>query len=122
MGSSLEVYPVAALPGGDPAAPAARWRSSPPGPTPYDDDAVVKLDGDVVDELDAVLAALPDRVIAEGDRAPDFTLPDQDGEEVTLSSLRGQKVVLYFYPTGQHARLHDAGLRRPRPLRRLRRP
>jgi peroxiredoxin Q/BCP len=37
-------------------------------------------------------------VIAEGDTAPDFTLPDQDGEEVTLSSLRGETVVLYFYP------------------------
>jgi peroxiredoxin Q/BCP len=37
-------------------------------------------------------------VIAEGDTAPDFTLPDQDGEEVTLSSLRGQTVVVYFYP------------------------
>ena len=30
--------------------------------------------------------------------APDFTLPDQDGEPVTLSSLRGRRVVLYFYP------------------------
>ena len=30
--------------------------------------------------------------------APDFTLPDQDGKEVTLSSLRGRRVVLYFYP------------------------
>jgi thioredoxin-dependent peroxiredoxin len=30
--------------------------------------------------------------------APDFTLPDQDGNEVTLSSLRGRTVVLYFYP------------------------
>ena len=30
--------------------------------------------------------------------APDFTLPNQDGEPVTLSSLRGQRVVLYFYP------------------------
>lgn len=29
--------------------------------------------------------------------APDFTLPDQDGAPVTLSSLRGGKVVLYFY-------------------------
>jgi len=37
-------------------------------------------------------------VIAEGERAPDFTLPDQDGEELTLSSLRGRRVVLYFYP------------------------
>src|SRR5690242_8563723 len=33
-----------------------------------------------------------------GDRAPDFTLPDQQGNEVTLSALRGQNVVLYFYP------------------------
>jgi thioredoxin-dependent peroxiredoxin len=30
--------------------------------------------------------------------APDFTLPDQDGEPVTLSSFRGQNVVVYFYP------------------------
>ena len=30
--------------------------------------------------------------------APDFTLPDQDGEPVALSSLRGRPVVLYFYP------------------------
>jgi peroxiredoxin Q/BCP len=37
-------------------------------------------------------------VIAEGEQAPDFTLPDQDGEPVTLSELRGQRVVLYFYP------------------------
>ena len=33
-----------------------------------------------------------------GEKAPDFTLPDQDGNEVTLSELRGQPVVLYFYP------------------------
>jgi thioredoxin-dependent peroxiredoxin len=33
-----------------------------------------------------------------GDLAPDFTLPDQHGEPVTLSGLRGQSVVLYFYP------------------------
>ncbi len=33
-----------------------------------------------------------------GDPAPDFTLPDQAGRTVTLSDLRGQKVVLYFYP------------------------
>jgi peroxiredoxin Q/BCP len=37
-------------------------------------------------------------VLAEGEVAPDFTLPDQDGEPVTLSGLRGQTVVLYFYP------------------------
>jgi peroxiredoxin len=33
---------------------------------------------------------------AEGEPAPDFTLPNQDGEEVTLSGLRGRPVVLYF--------------------------
>jgi peroxiredoxin Q/BCP len=36
--------------------------------------------------------------IEAGQEAPDFTLPDQDGSEVTLSDLRGQPVVLYFYP------------------------
>jgi thioredoxin-dependent peroxiredoxin len=33
-----------------------------------------------------------------GDLAPDFTLPDQAGTPVSLSGLRGQTVVLYFYP------------------------
>ena len=33
-----------------------------------------------------------------GTTAPDFTLPDQNGTPVTLSSFRGQKVILYFYP------------------------
>ncbi|MBE9108289.1 peroxiredoxin [Nodosilinea sp. LEGE 07298] len=37
--------------------------------------------------------------IQVGDAAPDFTLPNQKGEQVTLSSFQGQKtVVLYFYP------------------------
>lgn len=33
-----------------------------------------------------------------GDKAPDFTLPTDGGGRVALSKLRGQKVVLYFYP------------------------
>ena len=37
-------------------------------------------------------------MIAEGAQAPDFTLPDQDGEDVSLSALAGTTVVLYFYP------------------------
>jgi peroxiredoxin Q/BCP len=37
-------------------------------------------------------------MIETGTEAPDFTLPDQDGGDVALSSLRGGKVVLYFYP------------------------
>ena len=57
VGSSLEVYPVAGLPaithGG-----GGRVVLITQGPTPYDGDADVKLDGDVVAELRAVLAAL----------------------------------------------------------------
>jgi NAD-dependent deacetylase len=57
VGSSLEVWPIAQLPqvtrasGGEVAIVTA-------GPTPYDDMAAVKLDGDVVAELEAVVAAL----------------------------------------------------------------
>jgi NAD-dependent deacetylase len=57
VGSSLEVYPVAELP----ALTLARGGAVSivtQGPTPYDDEATVRLDGDVVDELEAVLAAL----------------------------------------------------------------
>jgi peroxiredoxin Q/BCP len=35
---------------------------------------------------------------AEGEMAPDFTLPSSSGEHVKLSDLRGKNVVLYFYP------------------------
>ena len=37
-------------------------------------------------------------MLEAGDTAPDFTLPDQNGEELTLSALQGETVVLYFYP------------------------
>ncbi len=37
-------------------------------------------------------------MLQPGDTAPDFTLPDQDGNPVSLSQFRGRKVVLYFYP------------------------
>jgi thioredoxin-dependent peroxiredoxin len=37
-------------------------------------------------------------VLEEGDPAPDFTLSDQDGNEVSLAGLNGRTVVLYFYP------------------------
>ena len=36
--------------------------------------------------------------LAPGDPAPDFTLQDADGNEVSLSSFRGQRVIVYFYP------------------------
>jgi len=37
-------------------------------------------------------------VLQPGDKAPAFTLPDQNGEKVRLSDLKGQTLVLYFYP------------------------
>jgi peroxiredoxin Q/BCP len=37
-------------------------------------------------------------VLEAGTTAPAFTLPDQDGNEVSLAGLRGETVVLYFYP------------------------
>ncbi len=39
----------------------------------------------------------PQTASAKGEPAPDFTLPDQDGHDVQLSSLRGRRVVLIFY-------------------------
>lgn len=36
--------------------------------------------------------------LAPGDAAPDFTLPDADDKPVSLSDLRGRKVIVYFYP------------------------
>lgn len=40
---------------------------------------------------------MTDRLTA-GDPAPDFTLPDAEGNQVTLSDLRGRRVIVYFYP------------------------
>jgi NAD-dependent deacetylase len=57
VGSSLEVYPVAGLPSVA-LNRGARIAIVTKGPTPYDRDAAVRLEGDVVDELEAVLAAL----------------------------------------------------------------
>jgi peroxiredoxin Q/BCP len=39
--------------------------------------------------------------LKKGTAAPDFTLSDQDGENVTLSKLRGSNVVLVFYPADE---------------------
>ncbi len=65
-------------------------------------------------------------MLANGERAPDFTLPDQDGREQTLSGLlSGQPMILYFYPADftpgctkeacdlrdLHAQILSAGLR-----------
>lgn len=62
--------------------------------------------------------------LAVGDTAPDFTLPDADGNTVSLSDHRGRKVIVYFYPAASTpgctkqacdfrdnlAELNDAGL------------
>ena len=37
-------------------------------------------------------------MLQEGMKAPDFALPDQDGNRVSLSQFQGKKVVVYFYP------------------------
>jgi hypothetical protein len=61
-------------------------------------------------------------MIEIGTTAPDFELPNQDGEPVRLSDLRGGPVVLYFYPQGRdlrkrmrYARLHRSPRDRHRP-------
>ena len=41
---------------------------------------------------------MTDQKLAPGDVAPDFSLPDADGKTVSLSALRGQRVIVYFYP------------------------
>jgi thioredoxin-dependent peroxiredoxin len=41
---------------------------------------------------------MPDQRLQPGDQAPDFTLADADGQPVSLSSFRGQRVIVYFYP------------------------
>ena len=41
---------------------------------------------------------MTDQKLAPGDEAPDFSLPDADGKTVSLSALRGQRVIVYFYP------------------------
>ncbi len=41
---------------------------------------------------------MSDRRLEPGDEAPDFSLPDADGKQVSLSSLRGKQVIVYFYP------------------------
>jgi len=45
-----------------------------------------------------MLSAIFSDPLPAGTPAPDFTLPDDEGNEVTLSALRGRDVVLVFYP------------------------
>jgi peroxiredoxin Q/BCP len=41
---------------------------------------------------------VPDALLSAGDPAPDFTLTSDTGDQVSLSDLRGRKVIVYFYP------------------------
>ena len=41
---------------------------------------------------------MTDNKLSPGDVAPDFTLPDADGNDVKLADYRGRKVIVYFYP------------------------
>ena len=66
IGSSLTVYPVAGLPGLTQTA-GGKVALVTEGETPYDDEAELKLDGDVVVELEAVLAALDGSAPQPGD-------------------------------------------------------
>ena len=52
-------------------------------------------------------------MIEQGMKAPDFTLEDKDGNQVSLSQFLGQKVILYFLSPGQYPGLHRSGLRLP---------
>jgi peroxiredoxin Q/BCP len=44
------------------------------------------------------MSASEQKRLAEGDPAPEFSLPDSTGKPVSLSDFRGQSVVVYFYP------------------------
>ena len=58
--------------------------------------------------------------VEEGTPAPDFALTSDTGETVSLSSLRGQARRPLFLSQGRHARVHEAGVRHPRRLGRVR--
>ena len=47
---------------------------------------------------DSVGVVTANNRLEPGDPAPDFTLPDADGNDVSLHDYRGQRVVVYFYP------------------------
>jgi peroxiredoxin Q/BCP len=72
----------------------ARIKASPAQMTPrramrYNGERVLELEGE---------AAMGSITLKDNDKAPEFTLPDQDGKEIKLKDYRGQYVVLYFYP------------------------
>src|SRR5262245_33790506 len=48
--------------------------------------------------LNHFIRTIPMSKIEEGKKAPDFTLPDQDGKQVSLSDFKGKDVIVWFYP------------------------
>ena len=52
-------------------------------------------------------------------KAPDFTLPDENGNPVSLEQFRGKNVVLFFYPKAEHARLNHRSARVPRRIQQV---
>ncbi len=52
-------------------------------------------------------------------KAPDFTLPDENGNPVSLDQFRGKNVALFFYPEGQHSRMNHRSVRVPRRIQKL---
>ena len=101
IGSSLEVYPVAQLPevtlgAGGKVAIVTK------GPTPFDRVATVRLDGDVVDELDALLRALGLRSHrrAGPERGLDPPEREHDRLEIVLPAARPASAVCAVAATG----------------------
>ena len=108
VGSSLEVYPVAGLPAITRGA-GGRLALVTQGPTPYDDEAEVKLGGDVVEELRAVLARAVNRMTAGRDRR------SGGGPGGDWAADRGRR-----RQPGRRRRARRAFDRRDRPARRAR--
>ena len=82
-----------------------------------DDDDNPVLEPDPEHDEEELRMAMPEA----GDPAPAFALSDQSGETVTLADLRGRLGRPLLLSARRHTRLHDPGLQRPRPLRRVRR-
>jgi peroxiredoxin Q/BCP len=55
-------------------------------------------DESIPNVLDDERYRVPMTRLSTGDQAPDFTLPTDEGGSVSLSALRGRKVIVYFYP------------------------
>ncbi len=41
---------------------------------------------------------MSNHLLSIGDKAPDFTLPNYDGKKISLSNLKGKKIIIWFFP------------------------